>query len=110
MVLCIIYGLRFICFFKFIETRIKHTRLVLGLGCAKDWATHSDFFLFQGLLAEKNDQIDFLFYSCTCGTGHVIEHIGFAPSFNSKYTGYVSRCQEFHQTTPRNVATIEVIH
>ena len=63
-----------------------------GLADAKDGATHSEYFATSRTPSRNILSTSFLNISlCTFSNGYFYQQIGFASSFNSKYTGSVSQ-------------------
>ena len=80
----------FNCLFRFLKSLRKHTWFYLGLGCAKDGASHSESFATSRTHSRNKRSTTFLnISSCTFGTGYARKHIGFASYFNSKSTGSI---------------------
>ena len=76
-------GFQFNFLFRFINSLIKRNLFYLGLGCAKDGATHSE--LFSSLSTPSRTKLPTSFLkisSCNFGTGYGRGYIGFSSCFN----------------------------
>ena len=89
LILGLVYGLRFICLFKYIKSLIKCTLFVLGLGCTKYGSPHSESNELSRTPSITKRYILFNLSLCNFVTGYGIKHIDFKFSFNFKSTGYV---------------------
>ena len=87
LILGIGYGLRLNYLSIFLSSLRKYTQFDLGLGCAKDGATHSGSFTSSRTYSRNKCPTSFFnISSCTFVTVYGFEHIGFAPSFHVKST------------------------